>query len=453
MSRKSWLIAGSTLLAAQMALAGCSDGTSNDKVSPSASSAASGTAGSGSGEVTQITLWHMEEPPNRVERFNEIIDQFNAANPDIKVTAQVQSWNDAYTKFPAAIQSGNGPDLLFTIPDYTTVIKQLGVVQPVDDIVKSLDEKHGFLEAAVTPYQYDDHVWAVPAYGMVQVLWYRKDLLDAAGITPPKTWDELAEAADKLTTGSQYGIALPASKSMATDQVLYSFLVTAGAKNIIDGNNLITFNSENIVKAYEMYAKLLKDSPADSNTYTWGEPQAQFNAGTAAMAIEKGQYLSTFEEESGRPSTDLGITTMPVADGGEEGSIYYSNAIMMLTDDSAKQAAIAKFFDYLYDPSNYGNFLNAEPGLFLPVTEDGAAEGSSFWSDPVIAKYKDQVQVLLDASKNGQLFGFTNGVASKIGQISGPNYLAQTLEQITSKGASAAEAVDWGQNQMENAVK
>lgn len=447
MRKKNWFVVGSVLLAAQAVLAGCSSSGGGES---SSSPASSESAGKG---VTQITLWHMEEPPNRVKRFNEVIDKFNAANPDIKVTAKVQSWGDAYTKFPAAIQAGNGPDLLFTIPDYTTVIKQLGVVQPVDDIVKSLDEKHHFLASAVAPYQYEDHTWAVPAYGMVQVLWYRKDLLESAGVTPPKTWDELLAAAKKLTKGDQYGIALPASKSMATDQVLYSFLVTAGAKDIIDGNNKVTFNTPNTVKAYDMYSQLLKYSPADSNTYTWGEPQAQFNTGKAAMAIEKGQYLSTFEAESGRPSTDLGILPMPVASGGEEGSIYYSNAIMMLTKDAKKQEAIAKFFDFLYDPANYGDFLNAEPGLFLPVTEDGAAEGSSFWNDPVISKYKEQVQVLLDASTKGQLFGFTNGVASKIGQISGPNFLAQTLEQITSKGASAAEAVAWGQAQMENAVK
>lgn len=452
MRKKSWFVAGSMLLAAQAVLAGCSSGGGDDSpgsASPG-SSASSGSSGKG---ATEITLWHMEEPPNRVKRFNEVIDKFNAANPDIKVTAKVQSWGDAYTKFPAAIQAGNGPDLLFTIPDYTTVVKQLGVVQPVDEIVKSLDEKHHFLSSAVAPYQYEDHTWAVPAYGMVQVLWYRKDLLEAAGISPPKTWDELTAAAKQLTKGDQYGIALPASKSMATDQVLYSFLVTAGAKDVVDGSNKVTFNTPNTVKAYETYAELLKDSPADSNTYTWGEPQAQFNAGKAAMAIEKGQYLSAFEAESGRPSTDLGIAPMPVAGGGEEGSIYYSNAIMMLTKDAKKQEAIAKFFDFLYDPANYGDFLNAEPGLFLPVTEDGAAEGSSFWNDPVITKYKEQVQVLLDASKKGQLFGFTNGVASKIGQISGPNFLAQTLEQMTAKGASAADAVAWGQTQMENAVK
>ena len=307
----------------------------------------------------QITLWHMEEPPNRVERFNEIINAFNKANPNIEINVQVQNWGDVYIKAPGAIKSGNGPDLLFAIPDFTTLIKRLNVIQPADSIVNKINAKYHFIDAAVAPYRYDGHIWAVPIYGMVQALWYRKDMFNAAGIQAPKTWDELLKAAQTLTKGGVNGIALPASKSMATDQVIYSFMITAGAKNIIDQNNKVTFNNPNTIRAYEMYAKLLKYSPPDSNSYQWGEPQAQFNSGKAAMAIEKGQYLATFEKESGHPASDLGVVPMPVAEKGTPGSIYYSNGIMILTNDSKKKAAIAKLFDYLYMPETYGKFINA----------------------------------------------------------------------------------------------
>lgn len=447
MKKRKALVLLALIVALQTLLAACS--SNKDSEAAGSKAASSGEAG---GQVTELTLWHMEEPPNRVARFKEIVEGFNTANPDIKITPQVQSWGDAYSKFPAAIHAGNGPDLLFTIPDYTTLIKELGVVQPVDDIVNKLNEKHKFLSSSLTPYQYEDKTWAIPVYGMVQVLWYRNDLLTAAGVNPPKTWDELKSAAQTLTKDGKYGIALPASKSMATDQVLYSFLVTAGAKNIINGKNEITFNNEKTTSAYQTYNDLLKFSPPDSNTYQWGEPQAQLNAGTAAMAIEKGQYLATFEAESGRPASDLGVVPVPVANGGEEGSIYYSNGVMVLTDDAKKKEAITKFFEYLFEPETYGKFVNAEPGLFLPVTEDGS-KADSFWNDPVISKFKSQVEVLIAASSKGALFGFTDGVASKIGKIAGPNFIAQTLEQMTSNGKSAADAVKWGQEQMEAAVK
>jgi multiple sugar transport system substrate-binding protein len=64
------------------------------------------------------------------------------------------------------------------------------------------------------------------------------------------------KAAQILTKGDVKGIALPASKSMATDQVIYSFMITAGAKDVIDQKNKVTFNNPNTVKAYEMYDTL-----------------------------------------------------------------------------------------------------------------------------------------------------------------------------------------------------
>ncbi len=401
--------------------------------------------------ITEITLWHMEEPPNRVRVINETIEKFNNANPEVNVTAQVQSWDDAYSQFPAAIQAGNGPDLLFTLPDYTTLIKKLGVVQPVDDIVESLDASHNFIGASLDPYQYEGHTWAVPMYGMVQALWYRQDIFEQANLEAPKTWDEFLHAAETLTQDGVHGIALPASRSLATDQVVYSFLITAGAKSLIDGDNNVTFNTPETVNAYSMYEKLLQFSPNDSNTYRWGEPQAQFNSGRAAMAIEKGQYLAPFEDESGETSDKLGIAPMPVAEGGEEGSIYYSTGIMMLTEDEEKQRAIKEFFTFLYEPENYSAFINAEPGLFLPVTES-AIQSEEYWSHPVISKYEEQVRVLLEISENGALFGFTDGAASEVGKISGPNLLAQTLEQMMA-GKSPEEAVEWGHNEMERAVQ
>ncbi|HEX7065802.1 MAG TPA: extracellular solute-binding protein [Bacillales bacterium] len=442
MKQKLVSVATAAMLLMSFALAGCSSGGDGNGSS----------GGDGSKDITTITLWHMENTPQRIERFNKVFEKFNESHPNIKIKAQAQSWDDAYSEIPAAIRAGNGPDLLFTLPDYTTLIKKLGVVQPVDDIVKTLDDKYHFLKSSLAPYQYGGHTWAVPAYGMVQVLWYRKDKFEKAGLEPPKTWDDLLKATKKLSSDGAYGIALPASKSLATDQVIYSFMVAGGAKEIIDENNKVTFNKPETVKAYKFYAELLNYSPKDSTTFKWAEPQALFNKGKAAMAVEKGQYLSPFEKKSGQPASNLGVVPVPSAENGEQGSIYYSNGMMVLTKDKEKQRAIAEFLKYLYKPKNYSEFVNADPGLFLPVTKAGL-NAESYWKNPVISKYKDQVKVLLEAAKNGYLFGFVNGVSTEVGSISGPNYLAQTLQKIVVDGMSPKEAVEWGQKQMEKAVE
>ena len=59
-------------------------------------------------------------------------------------------------------------------------------------------------------------------------------------------------------------------------------------------------------------------------------------------------------------------------DQSDSTTISYSNAIMLTTKDEAKQEAAKKFLAWLLEPETYGRFLTMEPGLFLPVTNDGA---------------------------------------------------------------------------------
>ena len=414
----------------------------------------SGSAGGG-GAVTQIVLWHMEQPPNRVEGFQKIIDQFNAAHPTIKATQQVQDWNQIYTKIAAAVTSHTQPDILFTIPDFTTYVRTTGGVQPVTSLVQELDKSHKFFPAALAAYNDQNQYWAVPLYGMVQMLWYRKDLFAKAGISAaPATWEEMLADAAKLTSGSVHGVVLPAGKNLATDQVIFSFMTTAHAENLFDAQGGIAFNNPDTVRTFKFYNELLQYSPADSANYSWGEPQAAFNNGSAAMAVEKGQYLTPFTKESGRPASDLGCALIPQPQSnGQPGSIYYSNAAMIMSSDPAKQAAAGEFLKYVLQPEVYGSFLNAEPGLFLPLTQDGST-AQSWLSDPMISAYKDCVNLMLQQSQSGMLFGFTHGqYENTIGSISGPNLIAHTIQKMFIDKMSPEDAVSWGQQQMQAAIK
>lgn len=417
----------------------------------SACGGSSGPGGEADGEKV-LTLWHMEEPPNRVKAFKKIIDRYNATDPEYPVKQQVQNWDKIYSKIASSVQSGNQPDLLFTIPDFTTYVRTLGSVQPVTKLVQKLDSEHGFSDVATAPYRDEGKDWAVPLYGMVQVLWYRKDLLRKAGVSPPKSWDDLLAAAKKLDAGKTNGIALPAGRNLATDQVIYSFMVTNGAADFFTDDGGIDFDKPAVVESFDFYNQLLKYSPTDSGSYSWGEPQAALNSGAAAMAIEKGQYLAPFEEESGRPASDLGCAPIPQPEGGQPGSIYYSNGAMILTDDEERAAAAGDFLSFILKPDNYGDFLNAEPGLFLPLTEDGR-DAESWTQNETIKKYSHCVDVMLKQADSGELFGFVGGqYIDSIGEISGQNIIAQVIQRMYSSGQSPAKAVAWGAEEMQDAI-
>lgn len=411
--------------------------------------AAPGTAAS---KVT-VRLWHQEQPPHRVKRMQELIDEFNKANPTIEIKQEVQNWGDAYQKTLSAVQAGNQPDVQFAIPDFTTTVKATGAVQPVTDLVKELDDKHKFLKSASEPYSYEGQYWAVPLWGMTQLLWYRKDIFQANGIiAAPKTWDELLAAARKLTKGGKYGIGLPANKNLYTDQTIYNLMVTAKAEDLFDAQGKVIFNNPNTVRAYTTYRDLWQYSPKDSTNWAWGEAEAALNSGQVAMVFQF-TTVFTFDKQSGRGPLDLGVAAIPQPANGQRGSIYYSNAAMILTKDAAKQRAISQFIRFLFEPRNYGRFLNMEPALFLPATEAGM-KADSYWSDPLVVKYRGQVQTMVDQSRHGKLFGFTKGrVFEPIGRISAQNVLAQVVQKVIVDKMSPQDAVKWGQQQMETLTR
>ncbi|MGV0877830.1 ABC transporter substrate-binding protein [Martelella sp. FLE1502] len=401
----------------------------------------------------ELTIWHMEQPPHRVERIQQMLDAFNESHPDITVSQEPQSWGEVYAKAPAAVAAGAGPDMMFAIPDFTPILKDLGAVQSVADFVKTLDNEHHFVPATLEPYTYDDGVWAVPLYNMSMNMWYRKSDFEAAGISVPETWDEWLKASENLASSEMYGIGVPANKQLYTDQTIYSVMANGGASELYNEDGTLRFDNPETVAAYDFYSKLVALSPPDVNSWTWGEAEACFTSKSCGMIMQF-SVISTYDTQGGGAPEDLGIAAIPAKEAGDEHyTIAYPNAVMLLTDDEAKTEAFETFISWLLEPENYGKFLNMEPGLFMPVTADGA-EAESFWSDPMVEKYKPQIETAIANSKNGKLFGFTSGrIFPSIAAISAQNLLAATVQDVTVSGESAADAVAAGQKAMEEAAE
>ena len=407
----------------------------------------------------KLVFWHMEARPHRVQAIEELCKQFNREYPDIEIVPQVQSWGEIYQVAPAAIQARRGPDFMLTIPDFLMFIKNLGVLQPVTDIVESLKQKYTLFDSAIEPYHFDGNYWAVPVYGMTFVLWYRKDLFEKAGLDPnrpPRTWDELLDFCEKIKKSGtvQYPIAVPGAVHMATDQLIYSLMVVNRAEHIFgeDPNDVI-FDNPRTVQVYEFYKKLFSYSPPGSANWAWDEPRTALFTGRVAMVMEKGHYIKGWVDNTELPLSLLGCAPIPVPEDGQPGAIYYSNGLMLLTNDPAKKEAFAKFVSWLYQPKVMSKLLHMDPGFFLPVTKE-VQFSDEFWSNPIIKEKVAAVLIQIETARNGKLFGFTRDAVNKnVGSISASNLLAWTAQLITVRGLNANEAVKQGAQKMREAIK
>ncbi|CUS06163.1 putative ABC transporter substrate binding protein [Candidatus Promineifilum breve] len=263
------------------------------------------------GEVTDLTLmgWSSSDAEN--VRLQEMVDTFNAANPDLNVTlSQVPDYD---TALQTAIAGGSPPDVFyidsFRLPDYV----EAGALQPIGDQMDAADDFYPSLRQAFT---IDDTFWCPPKDFSTLGLQYNTDMFDAAGLEYPNadwTWDDLRAAAEALTDtdAGVYGMTLSADFAR-----MIAFLYQAGGSVTNDDFSAMTLDTPEALEAAEFYIGLVTDGfaaqPSDLDS---GWPGEAFGKGQAAMAIE-GNWIAPFLNDQ-FPDLNWGLTEMPAGPGGD----------------------------------------------------------------------------------------------------------------------------------------
>src|SRR5262245_40966363 len=156
-----------------------------------------------SAEPVQLHFWDMIwGPPEYIDAAKGLVDQFNKEHPDIQVEYRSVPWSNWYQTFVTAVGSGTAPDLSTGAGYQAVQLYDLGAIRPVDDLVdelKASGDLDDFLPRTVDTLRYDNRYVALPWGIDIRVWYYRKDLLEAAGVKVPTTWEELRAAA-KATT-------------------------------------------------------------------------------------------------------------------------------------------------------------------------------------------------------------------------------------------------------------
>jgi multiple sugar transport system substrate-binding protein len=134
---------------------------------------------------------------------------------------------------------------------------------------------------------YDGKPWFAPLTGGGDLLVYRKDLLEKAGVQPPTTLDEFIAAVKKLHDPANgiYGVALRGQRGSGANVWRWMPYFRGFGGNWFEGNTPV-FDSEAAVKATETYLELFKYSAPGTKTGSWDESVGAFTSGQVAMLVE-----------------------------------------------------------------------------------------------------------------------------------------------------------------------
>ncbi len=260
------------LLAATTALAACSDSAEGD---------------SGSGKVT-LTLWDTDARTARTERLATLIEMFEAEHPDIGIEYVGLPTDSYMEKIETAIATGTTPDLLTPKASDLSALVTQGALAPLDERMAAdgFDESMSasMIQSARSAVA-DGALYMTPSSALTDVIWYRPDLFEAAGLGTPETWDDFFRAADELTDkdSGQFGYTIRGGSGFWS-QFVGMVLPMAGVPSYFDEDGKSVFDSPEVIAAAERYAGLYGTDTAQSDlTADFKVMVAQFGGGSAAM--------------------------------------------------------------------------------------------------------------------------------------------------------------------------
>ena len=315
-----------------------------------------------------VRFWyHFDNPDNPM---SELIAKFEQANPEITIDAQNVPWNSYYDNLYTAIVGGNAPDAAMLKMHALPRLMEMEALEPLDARIAEWQGRDDILDNLFALTKAPDGTqYYLPVQYVALYLYYRTDMFQELGLTPPQTCQELRDAAIKLTRDTNgdgkidtYGFGFRGGKSghehwgaftlgatgVALDETLTSEAGIAGTQFVID-----LFQTDKVF-------------PPSAPNDGFQEIIGAFKSGVTAMTIH---HVGSSKDLVAALGDKVGAVPMPECGGGRW-TTFGDESTAVLANASDKDAAW-KWISFLSTEGNNALF-NTATGQ-LPVTKSDTA--------------------------------------------------------------------------------
>jgi multiple sugar transport system substrate-binding protein len=149
----------------------------------------------------QLTYWQYDFS-TRIDAMNQLIEQFNAENPDIIVVQETFPYDAYQQRVAAATAAGQGPDVVQLFYGWVAAWQRAGYIEPLPQEHISHEWIESYFIPMVESVKLDGEYYGVPTAVRALALFYNKDMMREAGLdpeAPPTTWDAFVDAAKAMT--------------------------------------------------------------------------------------------------------------------------------------------------------------------------------------------------------------------------------------------------------------
>ena len=315
---------------------------------------------------TTVTMWTFLDPNKTSPReiaLKQMIADFEAANPGIAIRVEPQDFAQMPSKFFLGHRTGNNPDVVWIDAKNVGGLLDSGAGADLDGLLISTwpdGDGDFYVRAGFDAALRDGKRTGLPLFHGASVIYYRKDMLEDAGIDPAsiRTWDDLREAAKTLTVDNDndgridvWGLGLPlAPLKTESTPVLIGML---GDDAAVFENCKASYDTESGRRGLEYTAGLItedKVTPQEALVLNVDDITDQIIAGRYAIAVSSSLRFSTIASKSDFGAEKLGVLPWPTWDGASSAPMPVSGWWAAAWSESPHLDEAVKFIDYMTGP-------------------------------------------------------------------------------------------------------
>jgi len=372
--------------------------------------------------------------------YQTFADTFHKENPDITIQIAFATPGGSagvLQKLETLVAANSGPDAYWTHSFIGAALNKQGISLVLDPFLQQdktikLDD---YFAAAYLDYTFDGKHTALPREIATNIMYYRTDLFDKAGIKYPDanwTWDDMRDAAQKLTSG-QSGSKIYGFGGPVTSSFMYRSMSLEKGSDIVDKQNLKSlFANQPVIDAIQYFADYRsKDHTAPTTADLTADKNAgSFQKGLAAIAFS-GYYLIGVIKNDTTATWPYDCSNMPIFSGGKRYSASATSAHSAWSGTKHSQEAW-RWVKYLSGPE--ASKLYGALGLVIPPLK-ALAESDQFTSAADVPHHR---KAFIDDLTNAEAFPIVPN------WIDVQNVFGAVLQPVWDGKMTAKEAIDAG---------
>lgn len=275
--------------------------------------------------------------------YDELSEAAKSFTEQTGIEVNVTEPSDMSDDLALALTSGDTPDIVsidcVLVPYYASI----GALKDITAEFDALEYKDTFAGGTLDLSKYEGSQYAVPFAPDVSVLIYNKDMFEANGLdpeAPPKTWEELLEAAKACTTDDCYGYIYCAADAGGMMFTFCPYIWNNGGEFTSEDGSESVLNDEKAVAALQLITDMVyeyKVTPESITSYDWTATRDAFLAQKAAMIVLGSSAVGDIV--NGVYDFDAGCALIPSADGEKYSSFSGGDSIAILANTDKAEAA------------------------------------------------------------------------------------------------------------------